>query len=1083
MCDQQEKVKKQTAAANCEEMKRNRRHAQLKFRHSDEEDGNQHGHWTAEDSSLSDGLQYRRHRSRGYRLRREQSRGRLSPSDASFTSSFGSSSSAFSSSSTTGSSASYSSSSNSSSTTASSSSLPSEISTESWDRFLRRRPQHSQSWTNISGKDGFVEDDDDDDTVPLVGSGPRDSKLQKQAGGKSARDGAQRATRKTPNSASFRKSKSMEALTCPAEKEARANREEDGEKQVRKNVMKEKMKFSAFLNEITRQVLSPMRLSTLGVTDAQRKSGGGATAERSGSNAGQHRSRPVSADSVNSGKYSHASLPKSKSSSRRGDRRSPDSTDGMRRRPRSCTDIDASERQPSRSRTSRDRSHSPSRGQRRRPNRGDEIGRRRRGPSHRRSPRDRSPRRRRGCCSPDRGDRSSSTSRHNRRSPRSRCDDNHGGERCRRPRGYGGRVPHRRECHREDRHGSNPAHRSDRLKPRRPTAPPCGNKTQSGKNSDTSYSKRDHGDHRGFPQHHCGVTRRDHQNRHRGGVHGDGADEFELHRHRDRQRPSRQKLQGHRQRHRGDDHGGVRQRDDDGSPSSYRERRRGARRSPNRPDAPGDGHGPDHEDRRRILHGEDPNVLDRHGRDRSRFHRQHGRGDRQSPDRGRVHDNQRVDHRHPEPRQSRHLSQNESELEDKAGHVVGEPAGGPPPPPQDKKVVLPSCWPDSARKMTGRTGRDEEQTDFTGPSVPQEAPHELDRITVLRDENQRPQQSFVTSALDMECLGEFLSGHKILEEELQRTREELSNLTESFKILHENCSSAQQTNCLLEQKLDCVTRSMEGERQRLSRRISALTEQLAAAKFANRTFGVQSVPNTTGDRFDPDETPPAPPPVQFMDSQSYERVKAAGQDQCLGSVPEEEESDWSETGEQIPRFILTGSNRSQAWIPAEGDTDKDGESGGEEEAVRLASPRPLHVPHLRVTVHNEVLPALPAKATAEDAFGVGRGPNPGSSAVPIRSASLEEIPLACRLRGTEAVVDLRHPGDEGLEDFQNEIFHHWMAAEVDSAPCSLQSVDQTLNRFPREPQAAEGTRLPRSELHGWTEGIAEEVLGGEQTQL
>lgn len=52
---------------------------------------------------------------------------------------------------------------------------------------------------------------------------------------------------------------------------------------------------------------------------------------------------------------------------------------------------------------------------------------------------------------------------------------------------------------------------------------------------------------------------------------------------------------------------------------------------------------------------------------------------------------------------------------------------------------------------------------------------------VLQEQNEGLQQSLLKTAVRMECLGEeFISSQKVLEEELQRTRVELSNLTERF---------------------------------------------------------------------------------------------------------------------------------------------------------------------------------------------------------------------------------------------------------------------------------------------------------------
>ncbi|XP_051903706.1 filaggrin [Hippocampus zosterae] len=1198
MCDPQQKVKNKKTDAQSQKMKhhhhskQNRRHPhhhQQTFRQSDEDD--QDTHSTAEDSLLSDHLPHHQH---PHRYRHRPNHGRLSLSETSFASSYDSSSSTFSSSSATDSSSSASSSSNSSSTSASSSSLSFESSSEGSDRFLLRRPQHSQSCTNIYEK----YNEDGDDTAPLIGSRGHAGK-QKRAERKSSHNSAKQGTqKKTQESTSFRKSKSMEALTCPPEKEGHANDEEREKKrnEVRKNLMKEKMKFSAFLNEITRQVLSPMRLTTLGVTDAQKTSSTEPTSVRSNKseiNTGRSRqqsSRPVSADSVDSRRSSHAHLSKSKSSQHHHrSHRSPDSPDHMQAKPRSCTDINCLERHPSCSQTSQHCSQSPCCKRHRRRNQEDHIQRcyhhsLRRSPSHHGHPRDKSPyHHHRRCYSPvfypNHGDSDSSSYRHDKRSPRNHHDggrysslthphrtDYHdpaiysqGEHHSRYLHGYHnhGNVPRCEEHHnRASTHqirNSKDHHRSNQLNTKRPTTPRHGNQAHSCDQSDKPHSKHHRGDHRGLVQHHSlkdqhhhGIPHSDHPNRHHGDqrsgiqqhnqrVHGDGG-------HRPHQRaqqlgdhhgPGYQHQQrgshhspNHQHQH-GDDHKDVHQPDDEESQNSYQEHRYGAHHSPNRLHYHGDKHSPNHEDHHSNLHQHShreqqsaghqrrdhhsPNGQ-HHSRDHTGSHRQHHRGEHKNSNshhqheghHSRTHENPHGDPSHHEPHQNKRLSKNEPEHEDKHNDMNRRSAASLP--PHQKKGVL-SCKLDSTKKMTSPSGRDEEQTDFTGPSVPQETTHEVDKIMILQEDHEGLQQSYLKSEVQMESFGEFLNSHKLLEEELQRTRVELSNLTESFKILHENCSSTQQTNSLLEQKLNSVTKSMEGERERLSRRISALTEKLAGAKYANNadTLHVNSALDKTNDHFHPDDAisqvmlPLAPPPVQFMDSHNYEKVKAAGQEQCLGSVPEEEESDWSEIGEEIPRFILTSSNRSQAWMHREGNADKDSESGGEE-IVRYQSPRPLQVPHFQFTIHNEILPAPPANAclssmTGENTFRITASQNLGSTML-IRSTSLEEIPLACHqmpkeLRGTEAMMDLHHSGDEASDDMDNEIIHHWRtnnkrdgrSSEVDSAPCSLQYVEQMLNQFMCEPQRGEGICQSRWEMHGWTGGIAEEVLGGEQTQL
>lgn len=238
-----------------------------------------------------------------------------------------------------------------------------------------------------------------------------------------------------------------------------------------------------------------------------------------------------------------------------------------------------------------------------------------------------------------------------------------------------------------------------------------------------------------------------------------------------------------------------------------------------------------------------------------------------------------------------------------------------------------------------------------------------------------------------------------------------------------------------------------------------------------------------------------------MDSQNYGKDKASVQEQPLGSVPEEEESDWSEMGEETPRLMLTGSNRSQVWRCQDTDMDKDSESGGED-IVRRHSPRPLQIPHLQFTVHNDfMLPPhtnscpsgfknLTNSIPGEENYRITSSPNLGS--ILIRSASLEEIPLAHHqmqkeLRGTEALMDLHHSGVEAVEVVDNEIIHHWRMSNAretvirgmaDSSLSSLQSAEQMLNHLICD--------IPSSgiaEVQGWVGEIPEEVLKGERTQL
>lgn len=389
---------------------------------------------------------------------------------------------------------------------------------------------------------------------------------------------------------------------------------------------------------------------------------------------------------------------------------------------------------------------------------------------------------------------------------------------------------------------------------------------------------------------------------------------------------------------------------------------------------------------------------------------------------------------------------------------------------------------------------------------------------VLQGQNEGLHQSLLKTAVRMECLGEeFISSQKLLEAELQRTRMELSNLTERFKSLHNDCSSTQQTNSLLEKTLHSVSQNMEGERERLHRRISELTEQLSSAKYGNsvEAFNVTSVLHKTNFQFQSDDAehdainqvilPIAPPPAQFMDNHSYEKVKQSGQEQPLGSVPEEEESDWSEMGEDIPRFILTGSNRGQVWTHQEEDLEKD-ESGGEENDDKQVSSHPLQIPHLQFTVHNECnscysgFKNLSEDMKDEGSYRITTSPNHGSTIL-IRSASLEEIPLAGQhmqkeLRGTGAMMNLHHTAVEVIGDLDNEIIHHWRTSSdrdvvigrpteggVSEVDGGLQSAERILNHCLCHSPTAEGSEQSTAEFHAWKGEIPDEVLKGERTEL
>ncbi|XP_076024292.1 uncharacterized protein LOC143014332 [Genypterus blacodes] len=340
---------------------------------------------------------------------------------------------------------------------------------------------------------------------------------------------------------------------------------------------------------------------------------------------------------------------------------------------------------------------------------------------------------------------------------------------------------------------------------------------------------------------------------------------------------------------------------------------------------------------------------------------------------------------------------------------------------------------------------------------------------MLQEQNEGLHQHLLKTSVRMECLGdEFMNNQQHLEVELQKTRIELSNLTESYTRLQSNCSTTQLPNNILQQNLHAMGTS--------------------AHHFQSDDAINQGV------------LPITPPPTQFMDSNNCGKAKASGQEQPLTSVPEEGESDWSEMSEE-KRFMLPGSNRDHGWRHVEGEGDKACE---DEEVVRLRPACSLQTPHLQFIIHNETLQVCQTNgspAYLKNPSDCLTGQNPHTTAgltigstILIRSASLEEIPLACHHLQKELRMDLHHPGDvEAVEDSDNEIIHHWTASggkdavmrrlvesemsEADRRLTSMQSDEQMLNHFICERQPSQ------EHSHDWAGGLSDEELKVESTQL
>ncbi|XP_017267956.1 LIM domain-containing protein A isoform X1 [Kryptolebias marmoratus] len=1133
----------------------------------------------------------------------------------------------------------------SSTTSSSSSTLSSKNSSECSERYHPRRPQHSQSFTDVSGKHKYFEEDDD--TTPLInarGNLNRSSAKQKRDVGKSSPSSftkedvkkSQTSTRHLGKDGSFRKAKSMDDLTRPKDKKGigneNENEEERSKSEARQNLLKEKMKFSAFLNEITRQVLSPMRLSSLGVTDPQRPHSPGQASGKSrekDSNTDkpkQWRSQPTSPDSTRSSKHSHSPrLSRSKSFHHHG-HHSASPPSHMKHRPTSCHSWSPNPEHHPHSPTPKFNHHhhqeefnSLSHHHQHRNHHHHHQGhhhnsayqqRDHHSPIYHNTSHLHKDKRHKDHYSP---------THHYKHHSASHChdhhahshEDHHGTHHGHHEHAHNLRdnydpsrhhedhlfIPH----HHDDHHSS--GHHANTHSTSCPTTP-C--------HCDHQSPTSNHGTHQGLShQHHHGDHHRDthphHPVDHRNGPHHpnheshhslghhqphneahghhyeDHHKEANRHHHRDHHSPSywhppqhhHNKLQHHLENHHspghthlhgehksehyhhhhGDQHNEAchhRHRDHHSKPHQQGDQQSEGQHqhrdlhSPVHHHHHHHHHGNQHRETHHHHHG-DHHSLGHHYRNKAY---QHNQGDQpnevyhlhqedqhnEAPHYGnhysQGHDCCHGDYNNTSHCQGQHLesqshlkhckttNHDKNRLDDVPTQLMEHAANNPPSHRKPESVVSKN----STSNTNNPSTQEKEHTSFTGQSTHEEKTPELGRIRNVQDQNEGLHQSLLKTAVRMECLGEeFISSQKLLEIELQRTRMELSSLMERFKRLQDDCSSTQQTNNFLEQKLHSMLQNMEGERERLNRRISELTEQLTDASIANtmEAINVTSVLHKTT-LHSPDDAliqmvpPITPPPAQFMDIHNYEKDKSSGQEQPLGSVPEEEESDWSEVGEETPRLVLTGSSRSQTWRHHEADMDKDSESGSEE-IVRRHFSRPLQIPHLQFTIHNEFLPPAHTNSCPsgfknlsdnipgdiEEIYMTTTSPNI-KSAILIRSASLEDIPLTRHhmqkeLRGTEAMMNLHHSEDEAMEDLDNEIIHHWRmssdrdtvirrltksgGAEADGSMAGLQSAERVLNPFRCDPPASEGEDLGRAELRGWAGGIPGEVLNVERTQL
>ncbi|XP_056103257.1 uncharacterized protein si:dkey-273o13.3 [Rhinichthys klamathensis goyatoka] len=419
---------------------------------------------------------------------------------------------------------------------------------------------------------------------------------------------------------------------------------------------------------------------------------------------------------------------------------------------------------------------------------------------------------------------------------------------------------------------------------------------------------------------------------------------------------------------------------------------------------------PQHHEHSESHHRSQPESHHHHSQDHHHYH--------DNPESQNQHSNTEHHHFHSESNHYHSHFKEDHHNDDHTSHLRHSPVGQRSTSPHSNK----------SNSSASSTIQDDQSTVSyqESSSYLKEKDSELERLTMLQEQNEVLHHSLLQTTVRMECMGsEFKTGHQLIESELQRTRIELNSLLERFTRLQDNYSSTQQTNHLLEKKLHCVAQNMDGERERLNQRISELSDQLSTAKTTIQSLETINVTSMLQDALvkhlksdDPmTPLPVAPPPAQFMDSDRYDKVSMHGDDQSLGTLPEEEESDWSEMGEEAQICVLRGSQgnhgnasyyqwqqRQGCWGGlnqySKGNVDTESESGGEESKCHQP-PHGLQIPHLKFTVHPETLPIPMADVSLAcfnqgpddpdcDGYHITDVRNLGS---PIRvlSASLEEI--------------------------------------------------------------------------------------------
>lgn len=239
----------------------------------------------------------------------------------------------------------------------------------------------------------------------------------------------------------------------------------------------------------------------------------------------------------------------------------------------------------------------------------------------------------------------------------------------------------------------------------------------------------------------------------------------------------------------------------------------------------------------------------------------------------------------------------------------------------------------------------------------------------------------------------------------------------------------------------------------------------------------------------------APPPFQFMDSDHYNNGAVAGDEQSLGPLPEEEESDWSEMGEEAKHYGSSSLERVQhgckgfspwtirhqeqgRWVKSDQYRRGDGDTESESEGEEMSQSRGLQIPHLQFSIHPETVPVPVGnqKSNLDGHVGEEYHALTGrqlSSPIRILSASLEGINSTDlqqhehhgHLKCTKGKIDILHPPKGIAEDWaEDEPHHNWKKANEQHAGdgkkgagssgsepmASLESAQKMLNHFIKE---------------------------------